>query len=502
MFRVTFRRQRERTSNEDQQDVRKCALRLDRRDDVAFDNAPAPAVPKGPYPPAPPGGKEVATDQSPEMLDVPDFAKSSITAKYTIAKTPPTIDFMYYPGQNHIGNPWSDWGDGCAWDGKYYSAIGDHKWEAYVYEYDAAAKKLKIIGDVKKSLGLPEGEYTPGKIHAMVTRGKDGWVYYSTHRGSESYTSDKPGKRGAAAGREKYQYKGDWVLKTDPASGETKVVAHGPIPFEAIPAGRLDPDRMIYYGGTADGIVFFALDVKTGKVLAKSQPKEGMYRYGFISKTTGKFYYQSRTVGAGAARSASKKGGLATGSGAPGDLWSYDPAANKIARLPGAEIGLRTATDETPQGIVWTLDAVGWLYKFDCKTEKATPVGANLSLGLRDCYHTTMDASPDGRYLYTVGGGHGGIPSVGTPVMQYDTRTGTLKVLCFLNPYYTKKYNYIPDGSCGSAVSPDGSTLYVTVNGCLPRTPNTFTGKGESGASAWYACALLAIHIPESERRP
>jgi hypothetical protein len=73
----------------------------------------------------------------------------------------------------------------------------------------------------------------------------------------------------------------------------------------------------------------------------------------------------------------------------------------------------------------------------------------------------------------------------GTPVIQYDTKTNTRKVLCFLADFYGKKYKYIPDGTFSTALSPDGETLYVTWN--------------EKG---WINCAMTAIHIPESERQP
>ncbi|HUG93111.1 MAG TPA: CRTAC1 family protein, partial [Planctomycetaceae bacterium] len=74
------------------------------------------------FPPTLPGGKRAVTDASEQFLTPPPTLKSDVA----IAETPPTVDFLYYPGQAYPGQPWSNWGDGIAVNGKYYSAIGDH----------------------------------------------------------------------------------------------------------------------------------------------------------------------------------------------------------------------------------------------------------------------------------------------------------------------------------------------------------------------------------------
>ncbi|MHC4503434.1 MAG: hypothetical protein ACYTFI_09025, partial [Planctomycetota bacterium] len=116
----------------------------------------------GPYPPTLPDGRQVLT------FDVDGV----------------TVDFMYYPGQDYPGNPWSNWGDGLAIGEKYYSAIGDHigpAGNAYVHEYDAATRTLRKIVDLRAVLRLPDGHYTPGKIHSRIDIGSDGWLYFGTH---------------------------------------------------------------------------------------------------------------------------------------------------------------------------------------------------------------------------------------------------------------------------------------------------------------------------------
>src|SRR5687768_17115958 len=74
------------------------------------------------YPPKLPDGKEVVTDTSPDFVKVPAGLRPGVT----VAKTPPAIDFLYYPGQTYEGKPWSNWGDSLAANGKYYASVGDH----------------------------------------------------------------------------------------------------------------------------------------------------------------------------------------------------------------------------------------------------------------------------------------------------------------------------------------------------------------------------------------
>lgn len=61
------------------------------------------------FPPKLPGAELVVTDTSPTFLIAPETLGKDVA----IAQTPPTVDFLYYPGQNYEGKPWSNWG--TAW---------------------------------------------------------------------------------------------------------------------------------------------------------------------------------------------------------------------------------------------------------------------------------------------------------------------------------------------------------------------------------------------------
>jgi hypothetical protein len=418
-----------------------------------------------------PDGKRVVTDTSKEFLKAP----ATIGKDVAIAKTPPTVDFLYYPGQNYEGKPWSNWGDSLAIHGKYYASIGDHlaigrgdathgTGTGKVFEYDPQKKAFRLLADTAKVLNLPAGHYTPGKIHGRLDMGKDGWLYFATHRGSTTVTADKN------------HYKGDWIFRCDPTTGKTEVVVRGPVPKHCIPCSVLDPDRLIFYGGTAPGtdskergVQFFAYDVKNHKLLYSGP--DGPPRYMILARSTGRVYY---TPGK---------------EGDPVPLVRFDPKKGTAPEKIDAVLGLRAATRETPQGIVYTVSrgkkGASEIYAFNTKTEEVQNLGS-AAVGSAS-YITTIDADPTGRYLYYVPGAHGGSERDGSAVVQFDTKTRRKKVIAFLHPFYKDKYGATLAGTFSSAVSPAGDKLYVTWN-------------VNRGGKVWDCCALTVIHIPASER--
>jgi hypothetical protein len=411
------------------------------------------------YPPKLPGGKAVVTDTAPAFLEAPaGLAKGVVVAKAT-----PTIDFLYFPGQDYPGRPWSVWGEGLFANGKYYTSIGDHlapAGNAFVYEYDPAKKELRRIVDVRKTLGMPAGHYTPGKIHTRLDLGSDGWLYFGTHRGSTRATTDAN------------HYKGDWILRHHPESGKTEIVAHGPIPKHCIPVSVTDPKRLIFYGSTAPGDreaagKFFAYDLRKRKLLAEVD--DGPARAIALSSSTGRVYYTRRS---------------------DNRLMRYDAAKGGAPVGIDGKIGIRAASAETPDGIIYTLshgnrEADTTLYAFDVKSEKVTPLGP-AAVGSQQ-YITALAMDAKGRYLYYCPGAHGGADRDGTPVVQFDTKTRTRKVIAFLAKHFGTKYGCTPKGTYGLALDDRGERLFITWN-------------ASRGGRNWECCALTVVHIPESER--
>lgn len=99
----------------------------------------------------------------------------------------------------------------------------------------------------------------------------------------------------------------------------------------------------------------------------------------------------------------------------------------------------------------------GWLLEHNGDASHLPPKPGTGPAAASQQYITTMDVDPSGRYVYYAPGAHGGGIKDGTPVVQYDARTNKRKIIAFLNDYYTKKYSYVPDGTFGSALSPDGA---------------------------------------------
>lgn len=424
------------------------------------------------FPPQLPEGREVVTDTTERFLQPPPTLQPDVA----IARTPPTVDFLFYPGQDYPGQPWSNWGDGLAVGGKYYSSIGDHlaigakgsgaygTGTAFVFEYDPDTKSFRELVNVARLLDLPAGHYTPGKIHTRLDLGRDGWLYYATHRGSPRATAPE------------YHYRGDWILRTHPQTGASELVAAGPVPEHAIPTGALDPERLIFYGSTApgvgreaEGIRFFAYDVQNRRLLYSGP--DGPSRALILARSTGRAYYVPGNE--------------------EGRLMRFDPQTAQLpAPVEGSFLGVRSATDETPDGVVYTVslgqrseDAAIWA--FHTQTEQTRKIGA-AAVGTQ-AYIASLDADPTGRYLYYVPGAHGGSERDGSPVVQFDVRTGRKKVIAFLEPFYSETYGLTLKGTYSTAVDPAGDKLYITWN-------------VSRGSRAWDCCGLTVVHLPASER--
>ena len=422
-------------------------------------------VPEAPLPPTLPGGKPSATDTSERFLQAPPGLKEGVA----VAKAVPTVDFSYPPGQDYPGKPWSVWGDGLAANGKYYLSFGDHlalggrsgdrSGNAFVFEYDPGSRAYRKLVDLQQLLKMPAGHYTPGKIHSRIDLGHDGWLYFSTHRGSTGVTKD-----------DRYHFKGDYIVRSHPETGTCEVVAHGPVPKHSIPNSVLDPERLIFYGGTAAGagkeVRFFAYDVKAGRMLYDGP--DGPARCMILAGSTGRLYF-------------------VPGSG-EGPLMRYDPKTPTAPPVKlAATMDLRATTAETPQGYVYGLSKKGaTLYAFNTRTEEVEVLGEAAVGG--QTYVTSIDADPTGRFLYFTAGAHGGGEKDGTPIVQYDVRTRTRKVIAFLHPFYKETYGCTLTGSFASAVDPTGDKLYITWNA------------NRSGGKAWDTVALTVVHIPASER--
>ncbi len=410
-----------------------------------------------PYPPKLPGGKIVVTESDSAFLKPGPNLRPGVE----IARTAPIVDFAFYPEQNYPGNPWSHRSDGIVVGDLYFSSSNDHlapKGTAHLWEYDARAKKFRMLCDTTKFLESvkafpPDMNYRPGEMQSRIDMGSDGWLYYATDRGSPTVTHDGNG------------YRGEWVLRTNPKTLETQILSTHPIAKHTLPASVLDPKRLIYYGGTAPGknalnqkIQFFALDVKSRKILKTAD--DGPYRTLIFSSSTGKVFWEGKV---------------------------YDPSTNQISASNVPDV--RSATTETAEGIVYgTSGRSADLWAFNVKTGELKQLGSG-AVGKQE-YIASIEVDPTGRYLYYVPGAHGGAAGDGTPIVQYDLRTGKRKVLAFLHSHFWEKYGYALDGSFGSALDAKGERLFISWDGWRKGQPR-----------GWESAALTVVHIPASERK-
>jgi hypothetical protein len=415
------------------------------------------------FPPALPAGKIVVSDRSDDFLRPPSTLRDDVK----IAATAPTIDFALFPGQDYRGNPWSAWGESTVAGNKYYASIGDHlapAGNAFVYEYDLEQKSFRKLLDLRALLKLPAGHYAPGKIHTRLDLGSDGWLFCATHRGSTRVTTDE------------YHYRGDWIVRCRPETGEAEVVVQAPVPKHCIPNGALDPKRLIFYGGTTPGSPvndaagqFFAYDVQAHKLLFAGP--NGPARSMIVATSSGKVYFTPGNQDA--------------------PLYRFDPKDPARVVTLDERIGIRAATRESSGGKVYTV-SVGqdgrepMFYAFDTRRESVSELGP-AAVGA-ETYIASLAADAAGRFVYYVPGAHGGGDRDGSPVVQFDTQKRQKKVIAFLHPFYQKKYALTPKGTYSVAVDSDGKQVFITWN-------------VSRGGRSWDCCALTVVHVPDLERR-
>jgi hypothetical protein len=221
-----------------------------------------------------------------------------------------------------------------------------------------------------------------------------------------------------------------------------------------------------------------AYDVKNRRVLYSDD--YGPYRYAIFARSTGKLYFHGSRSSPGRSDGA-------------GQLVRFDPDKPGTPEPIDAHLGLRAATQELADGMAYTIDHDN-IWSFNTKTEKVQPLGPAAVAS--KTYTTSIDADhKTGRYLYYVPGAHGGAHVDGSPLVQYDLKTKTRKVIAFLHPFYFEKYGFIPCGAFGTAVSPAGDKVYITWNG------NRDT-KEVGPRVKFDICAFMVVHVPPSERVP
>lgn len=397
------------------------------------------------------------------FLQIPE----GIKGEFTVATQTPTVETILLEGLPESPDAlWSSWGDGCfATNGKYYTAIGDHRGKggnSYVYEYDPRNRTLRKIVDVAQALKLKAGEYGHGKIHAPILE-HNGALYFATYWGKQREVP------------EAYQkgYKGSLLFRYDL---KTQKLEHlGAIALrKGLPGSAIDRSRnlMYFYGVEREKGDIVVYDLKNRRIKFVAGAEFTADHRAFLHARDGKLYF----------------------SDAKGRLSYYDPDNNAIStspvHLPGTENRLRASAAASSRGIIYGMTRGGRLFAFDPAKQEIKDLGPNFLTGQ---YNAAMVLSRDEKYIYYAPGSHGTAVKARTPVIQYSVAKGTRKVIAFLHGPFAKEVGYNIAGNYNLQIDPEGSTLYGTFNGS-----RIVQGKDSQD---FGLPALVVIQIPESERK-
>lgn len=444
----------------------------------------SPTAHSADWPPELAGSRRgTVTLQTDEFLKIPASVLTEReregAADFVVAKTPPRVDLAFHRdlGPNAVNRRlWSSWGDiAVAKDGRIYVGIGDHGQDAegdarcFLYRWDPGEKTLTKVVDVNRVVPHREGQPAWSKVHAKIDEGPKGKIIFSCTLNA-----------GNRAGDPKYQWNkqlpGGQLYQFDAATGKTSVLANLP-PKRCSATSLFDEKRNVWWcnleAGAGDAL--YGLDLANGKTVYRGKDGEVGFNRNFALGSDGSIYFN----------------------GLDGKLMRLDPSQSQPedtgARFPDSP-GMRASTRMTEDGLIFgTTHKTNQLFRFNAKAKTLEFLGPTWGQGQ---YTTVVVLSPDERFLYYLPGSHGKAFQFGTPVVQYEIATGVRKVLAFLGPAFENRFDYVPGGTYGVKLNPQGDTLYVNFNGHAADgiRPESMRPIG------FGLCSFAAIHIPVSER--
>jgi hypothetical protein len=397
-------------------------------------------------------------------------------APFVVAKEVPTVELAFHRdlGPEAINRRlWSSWGDiGIAQDGRVYCGIGDHGNDAggdarcFIYRWDPKSKALEQIIDMNDVVPPRPGQPAWSKVHAKIDEASDGKIYFNTTLNA-----------GNRAGDEQYQWNeqlpGGQLYQFDPETGKTVVFANLP-PKRCSATSRLDRERNIWWCNleAGNGDALWGLDLGTRKPVFQSPDGTVVFNRNFALTADGSILFNGE-----------------------GGVWKYDGTSlKKTGASFGEAPGMRASTRESKAGLIYgSTHKTNELFQYDVARNEVKMLGSNWLTGQ---YTTVMILSPDERFAYYLPGAHGRAYEHGTPVVQYEVKTGRRKVLAFLAEPFEREYGYVPAGTYGIKLSADGSTLYANFNG----HPVDALRPSRMRPIGFGLCSFAAIHIPASER--
>lgn len=364
-------------------------------------------------------------------------------------------------------------------DNCFYYSIGNHLYHggsAYMMKYDPVSKVQSNCFDLKDALGWTQDMWTDGKIHGNPDIDSDGNMFVATFSGPRPLDTDLDSHD--------IDYRGGNVVRYNIHDG---VVEDLGVPFEGDTwcYSAYDPAQgLLFAVGQARNRVM-VYDTVQRRLVFGGHPDNVTWwrRCILVDEPSGLIFSSDSAVDGGTGRIISYERRNNT-------FRAYD-VTTPLNPVTNKHEAFRSHTKrKDPSGRYWCFDQTGYMFTFEPDSMKVEAIGPNW--GEIGKYTPSICLSPGGRYLYYVPGAHGHIYRSGTPVVQYDTRTGKKKVLAFLNDHFLEKYGYCAYGAFGVELDPTGSNLFFYMNGQFTE-PALGSGYGRP--------ALFSVHIPESERQ-
>jgi len=423
---------------------------------------------------------EMQHDSVAQFLVIPSDPEDD---NFTMASTVPAIDFAIQQGlepwdASSIGGIWGGWGRiGLGPDNNFYYSFGNHAnygGNAYILKYDPNKKEQSVVFSSKNIAGWTDSDYGDGKLHGDPDVSPDGdmWVL--------SFFGPQPSQTLIDAG----DYKGGILIHHNIYTNETEYLGQ-PVYGKSWPYHSWDWENNVLFAVTDEGNFVMAYDTENQTVLYQGQPttSEGdvyWYKRGIIlDRETGIFYSNDM--------SPSMEGS--------GRFISYDPATNIFtlmestapAHTDGKHYPARANTfKKDDEGAFWCADFKGNLFRFFPQEDSIENIGKNWGDGR---YMGSMCFSHDKNYIYYALDAGTDADRYGTPIVQFNVKERTKKVLAFLRDFYVDEYGYNPGGTYGTQIDSTGKYLFFYVN-----------GKFTSGSSGYGRPSIFCLNIPEAER--
>lgn len=339
-------------------------------------------------------------------------------------------------------------GMGCASDGRIYYVLSTttHDVGAKMFQFDPQTRKIRVVGDLTEVCGeAGKKSVVQGKSHVNFVEAK-GKLYFSTHAG---YYSIIDGMEKMGLPPEGWTaYPGGHLLSYDLATEK----------FE---------DFGIPVKG--EGVLAMSMDTQRGRIYGISWPKGHFFRYDLATKETKDFglFAEQGEDGKGQAyrtlcRSIAVN--LADGSAwftiSTGDIYRYDYAGDKVAKLEGEDLrkdyfGLYDPASPGHMGYNWRM---------------------------------TFWRKADG-LIYGVHGNSGYL-------FRFDPAQGRVEVLDRITSQVSKAsgmFDQFSYGYLGFALGPDGRTIYYLTGGPIYEKGRRVAGKASTAMGE--AKGLEDLHL-------